>query len=75
MKAGSMLIDSSTIDPVVSRELANEAKAKGISFIDAPVSGGVKGAADGTLTFMVGAETPEVHNNAVPVLQTMGMYL
>ena len=57
-KPGSLLIDSSTIDPLVSRSLHEAAAAAKLRMIDAPVSGGVTGAAAGTLTFMVGG-TPE----------------
>ena len=53
-KKGSLIVDCSTIDPIVSKELAEEAKANGLDMIDAPVSGGVGGAQNGTLTFMVG---------------------
>lgn len=53
-KKGSLIVDCSTIDPIVSKELAEEAKAHGLDMIDAPVSGGVGGALNGTLTFMVG---------------------
>lgn len=54
----SLLIDCSTIDPDVSRALEEQMAALGSSFMDAPVSGGVTGARDATLTFMVGgAET------------------
>lgn len=53
-KAGSLLIDSSTIDPLTSRSLHEEAAKSNLRMIDAPVSGGVTGAAAGTLTFMVG---------------------
>ena len=51
---GALLIDSSTIDVVTARDVAAAAAAKGFAMIDAPVSGGVAGAAAGTLTFMVG---------------------
>jgi 3-hydroxyisobutyrate dehydrogenase-like beta-hydroxyacid dehydrogenase len=53
-KPGSLLIDSSTIDPLVSRSLHEAATAAKLRMVDAPVSGGVTGAAAGTLTFMVG---------------------
>lgn len=59
-KTGSLLIDSSTIDPSVSQEMAKLAESKGALFIDAPVSGGVNAAAAGTLTFMVGGKESEV---------------
>lgn len=55
---GALLIDCSTIDPLASQALHATAveQKKGIKVIDAPVSGGVTGAAAGTLTFMVGGE-------------------
>jgi len=52
--AGALLIDSSTIDVATAREVAAGAAGKGFAMLDAPVSGGVAGAAAGTLTFMVG---------------------
>lgn len=52
-----IFIDSSTIDPTTSREVAKLVKEKaGAKFVDAPMSGGVVGARAGTLTFMIGAE-------------------
>lgn len=60
VKTGSLLIDSSTIDPSVSQEMAKLAEAKGALFIDAPVSGGVAAAEAGTLTFMVGGNESEL---------------
>ena len=71
VKPGTPLIDSSTIDPLTSREIAMDAKAKGCALIDAPVSGGVGGAEAGTLTFMVGGETQD-YEAAKPILQAMG---
>jgi len=53
-KEGAVIIDSSTISPIVSREMAEDTKEFVIA--DAPVSGGVPGATNGTLTFMVGVE-------------------
>ena len=55
-KPGSIVIDMSTISPQVTRELAEEARAKGLFWLDAPVSGGEKGAIEGTLTIMVGGD-------------------
>jgi len=49
------VIDCSTISPTVAMALNSAAKTHGITYVDAPVSGGVTGAAAGTLTFMVGA--------------------
>jgi 3-hydroxyisobutyrate dehydrogenase len=69
--AGTPLIDSSTIDPLTAREVAMDAKAKGCSMVDAPVSGGVAGAEAGTLTFMVGGDARDFEA-AKAVLQAMG---
>ncbi len=54
--AGSTIIDLSTNSPIVVRELSAAAADKGVAFLDAPVSGGVRGARDGTLAVMVGGE-------------------
>jgi len=54
IQKGGLVVDSSTIDPLTSKELIELAATKGLEMIDAPVSGGVTGAAAGTLTFMVG---------------------
>lgn len=70
-KKGTLFIDCSTIDPIASKEICAEAKALGLNMIDAPVSGGVTGAAAGTLTFMVGGQ-PEDLENARPALNAMG---
>ena len=70
-KPGTPLIDSSTIDPLTSREVAMDAKAKGCPMVDAPVSGGVGGAEAGTLTFMVGGDAAD-YEAAKPILQGMG---
>jgi 3-hydroxyisobutyrate dehydrogenase len=70
-KAGTPLIDCSTIDPHTARDVALMARAKGCPMVDAPVSGGVGGAEGGTLTFMVGGEAKDFEA-AKPVLQAMG---
>ncbi|MBD2761801.1 3-hydroxyisobutyrate dehydrogenase [Kocuria sp. cx-116] len=56
----ALLIDSSTIDVETAVELHKAAAGAGFDFVDAPVSGGISGAAAGTLTFMVGGETDTV---------------
>ncbi|XP_055331251.1 LOW QUALITY PROTEIN: 3-hydroxyisobutyrate dehydrogenase, mitochondrial-like [Paramacrobiotus metropolitanus] len=56
VRNGTILIDSSTIDPALTKDLSRIAEKKGAVFVDAPVSGGVTGARDQTLTFMVGCE-------------------
>ncbi|WP_226345655.1 3-hydroxyisobutyrate dehydrogenase [Agilicoccus flavus] len=67
---GAVLIDSSTIDVATAQELHDEAARRGLAFVDAPVSGGISGAAAGTLTFMVGG-LPENVDQAVPYLEPM----
>ena len=62
-KKSAVLIDCSTIDPNVSRDVAAAASAEGHLMIDAPVSGGIKGAENGTLTFMVGTSLREQEFN------------
>ncbi|CCF69378.1 putative 3-hydroxyisobutyrate dehydrogenase [Xanthomonas citri pv. punicae str. LMG 859] len=51
---GALVIDCSTIAPLSARKVADAAKARGLTMLDAPVSGGTAGAAAGTLTFIVG---------------------
>jgi 3-hydroxyisobutyrate dehydrogenase len=67
----AVLIDCSTIDVATAREVAEAVSAKGVAFVDAPVSGGVAAAEAGTLTFMVGGPN-EVFECAEAVLQAMG---
>jgi 3-hydroxyisobutyrate dehydrogenase-like beta-hydroxyacid dehydrogenase len=67
----SIIIDMSTISPRVTRELASEAQSKGLFWLDGPVSGGEKGAIEGTLTIMVGGESGALER-ARPVLEAMG---
>jgi 3-hydroxyisobutyrate dehydrogenase len=69
--AGALLIDSSTIDVATARSVAALAAAKGLDMVDAPVSGGVAGAAGGTLTFMVGG-SDGAFVRAKPILEAMG---
>ena len=68
---GSLLIDCSTIDVETARTVAEEAKLAGLEMLDAPVSGGVAGAAAATLTFMVGG-SETAFARAEPVLRQMG---
>ncbi|XP_017281898.1 3-hydroxyisobutyrate dehydrogenase b [Kryptolebias marmoratus] len=71
VKKGTLLIDSSTIDPAVSKETAAAAEKLGAVFMDAPVSGGVGAASSGKLTFMVGGAEEEF-NAAKELLSCMG---
>ncbi|MFI8616457.1 3-hydroxyisobutyrate dehydrogenase [Acidovorax sp. NPDC077693] len=68
---GALVIDCSTIAAATSRKVADAAKARGLAFIDAPVSGGTGGAIAGTLTFMVGGDTAALER-ARPILEKMG---
>ena len=68
---GKLCVDMSTIDPAVSRRVAETLRAKGIRFIDAPVSGGVPKAIDGTLAIMIGGDARDLEE-ARPALSAMG---
>jgi len=72
VKPGVFLIDSSTVDPALSKGLAARAAAAGCMFVDAPVSGGINAASAGTLTFMVGADTDQDFTKAEQLLSKMG---
>ena len=67
MSPGSLLIDHSTASAEVARELAEAARARGLGFLDAPVSGGQAGAEQGALTIMVGGE-PSDYQRAAPLM-------
>ncbi|MEH6892406.1 NAD(P)-dependent oxidoreductase [Bacillus sp. JJ864] len=68
---GIILIDTSTVAPQLNMKIAEAAKRKGIDFLAAPVSGGVIGAVNRTLTFMVGGQK-EVYEQSLPVLDALG---
>jgi len=70
-RAGTVVIDCSTIAPEAARGLAASLGGQGVSLLDAPVSGGQKGAVEGALTFFVGGE-PEALEKARPVFAAMG---
>ena len=69
--AGRLCVDMSTIDPSASRRVAAALAQRQVRFLDAPVSGGVPGAVDGTLAIMVGGEARDLEE-ARPVLAAMG---
>lgn len=71
LPAGTLVIDSSTIAPETSRNVAEQAAARGLAFMDAPVSGGVGGAKAGTLTFICGGDVG-TFEKARPILEGMG---
>ncbi|MCC4240785.1 3-hydroxyisobutyrate dehydrogenase [Thalassospira povalilytica] len=70
-KAGTVLIDSSTIEVDAARKASELARAAGLGAVDAPISGGTAGAAAGTLTFMVGGSDADFAR-AKPILEGMG---
>ncbi len=70
-KPGSVVIDMSTIDPEIGKKMANLLESQGVSFIDAPVTGGVQGAESGTLSILVGGKA-DVFERALPVLNVLG---
>nr|WP_299041205.1 3-hydroxyisobutyrate dehydrogenase [uncultured Tateyamaria sp.] len=71
MKAGATLIDCSTVDVESARAVAAQADAAGLGCVDAPVSGGIGGAAGGTLTFMAGGSA-QAFEAARPLFDIMG---
>lgn len=68
MKEGAIFIDHTTASPALARSLSDAAKARGIGFLDAPVSGGQAGAENGQLTIMVGGDAADFAK-AEPVMQ------
>lgn len=68
---GSVVIDMSTISPSATQDMAAALAEKGVEMLDAPVSGGDKGAIAGTLSIMVGGKQ-EVFDRCLPVFQAMG---
>ena len=71
LKSGTLLIDMSTISPVVARKLAAEADKRGCAMLDAPVSGGEAGAISASLSIMIGGNDSAVAR-AMPIFQTLG---
>ncbi|UTV29731.1 NAD(P)-dependent oxidoreductase [Photobacterium atrarenae] len=68
-KPGTILIDNTTASAEIAREIASQAEAKEMAFMDAPVSGGEAGAVNGCLTVMVGGK-PDVFAIAKPVMDS-----
>jgi 3-hydroxyisobutyrate dehydrogenase-like beta-hydroxyacid dehydrogenase len=69
--AGTLVLDATTGTPAAAKQVAQTLKNRGIDYVDAPISGGVKGAVDAKLTFMAGGED-KVIDRAVPVMEAMG---
>lgn len=74
LKPGAVIVDMSSSDPMGTRALGEELIASGFGFVDAPVSGGVKRAVDGTLAIMAGGEAAGI-DRVEPLLQAMGRSL
>ncbi|WP_411350263.1 2-hydroxy-3-oxopropionate reductase [Paenibacillus sp. WLX2291] len=68
---GTIIVDMSSISPVISRDIATAVQAAGLHMIDAPVSGGEPKAIDGTLAIMAGGDE-SVFTSILPILQVMG---
>jgi 3-hydroxyisobutyrate dehydrogenase len=69
---GTVILDMSSSQPLITRETGAALLPKGIALIDAPVSGGVERAIKGTLTIMIGSDDPEALARAKPVLSCVG---
>jgi 2-hydroxy-3-oxopropionate reductase len=70
-KAGLIFVDMSTISPIVSQKIGKALAAKGVKMLDAPVSGGEKGAIDAALSIMVGGDKA-TFDAVLPIFQKMG---
>jgi len=73
-RRGTIVVDCSTIDPASSRDVAARCAARGLDFLEAPLSGGTIGAKNGTLTLMIGGDAA-VLERARPVLEAVGKNL
>lgn len=71
LRPQSIVVDMSTVSSDTAREAARLVESKGADFLDAPVTGGVEGAKNGTLAIMVGGKLATLEK-ALPVLETMG---
>lgn len=70
-RAGAIIIDMSSINPLISQKIGKACAAKGVEFLDAPVSGGEPKAVDGTLAIMVGG-SEDAFRKVEPILKCMG---
>jgi 2-hydroxy-3-oxopropionate reductase len=70
-RRGLIFVDMSTISPLVSQKVGKALEARGVRMLDAPVSGGEKGAIEGTLSIMVGGDKA-LFDHVLPILQAMG---
>jgi 2-hydroxy-3-oxopropionate reductase len=70
-RPGLLVIDMSTIDPIATRRIGADLVARGVGFVDAPVSGGEKGAIDAALSIMIGGSDEDVAR-AMPIFAVLG---
>jgi 3-hydroxyisobutyrate dehydrogenase len=70
-RPGSLVVDHSTISPHTTREIGGRLNTREVHMLDSPVSGGSEGAANGTLSIMIGGDADQVER-AMPYLQSMG---
>jgi 2-hydroxy-3-oxopropionate reductase len=70
-RPGTIIVDMSSISPLVAQKVGAACEAKGVEFLDAPVSGGEPKAIEGTLAIMAGGK-PEVFEKVTPILQKLG---
>ena len=71
ISAGALVIDMSSIDPAPTRAMAEAFAKRDVAMVDAPVSGGERGAIDGTLSIMIGGE-PDAVARAMPIFEVLG---
>ncbi len=71
VRAGSLVVDMSTVSPAATRAIAERLRAHGVEMLDAPVSGGEAGAVNGTLSIMVGG-SEQAFARALPLFEAMG---
>ena len=72
LRPGTVVVDMSSSEPTGTRELAAQLKERGITLIDAPVSGRVQGAEAGQLVLMIGTDDPDALERVRPILNVLG---
>lgn len=73
-KPGLLILDTTTGSTQAAVRLGEQLRARGIAYLDAPVSGGVKGAVEGTMTFLAGGAAADIER-ATPLMQCMGAHI
>ena len=72
LQAGAVIVDMSSSNPIGTRALGPKLAEHGVALVDAPVSGGITRAGDGTLSIMIGADNDDAVARALPVLEVLG---